>query len=600
MKTAKWVSLLVCLGVVISSSACPVGNVTITILQTSDLHHHASGYGPFADYTPLASDGDMVRGGYARLAAIISGIRQEQDRRCMPTLLFDSGDFFMGTVYDLAVDDPPALRFFQMMHYDAVTLGNHEFEWSPAGLALLLSNGVSKGFGVPVVATNMVAPADSPVKGLMDAGVIVGTKVLTHPCGVKIGIIGVMGKDADSKAPAAKPVTFNHDYAFIQQQVDYLKNKEKVKVVIALSHGGVNNDGTGDDVDLANNVRGIDIIASGHYHTATVSPIVAGPGKTIIFSPGEYGEYLSRLDLTYNVFTRKLVDHRFELIPVDDAVAGDAKMDAAVKAYDAGISAKLQAGGLPAINDTITLTTFPLETTPLSVSGLGALTADSLRATANALAPFNGGDPFDMSIVASGVIRDGLYPGRTGSLTFADVYNVLPLGISPYDQSVPGYPLMSVYASGEDIYTLCEMSLSLAPLMGSDYYLNFSGIRIDYELSGAPAFHGVQSVEVYEPGDIFCTGTAEQIDPDDQDTVYRIVVDLYALEMLSVVNDYLVYFGIPPITPMNPGRLDRDPYTQGVQEIKEWMAFLNFLPALGGSIPEAVYGPSGLVMGRVY
>jgi 5'-nucleotidase len=102
---------------------------------------------------------------------------------------------------------PSRLKFFQMMKYDAITLGNHEFDWGPQGLAMLLSNAVANGFTVPVVATNMVVPEDNVLQGIKDAGIIVGTKVLQHTCGVKLGIIGLMGPDSDSKAPVAAPVT---------------------------------------------------------------------------------------------------------------------------------------------------------------------------------------------------------------------------------------------------------------------------------------------------------------------------------------------------------------------------------------------------------
>lgn len=600
MRKGKWIVLTGTLLLILMTSACWFGNVTVTILQTSDVHHHASGYGPFLDYTPLTPDDDGIRGGYARLAALINGIREEQKKKCIPTLVFDSGDFLMGTVYDLTASDPIALKFFQTVKYDAVTLGNHEFDWSPSGLAMLLSNAVASGFTVPVVATNMVIPEGNVLQGLKDAGVIVGTKVMKHSSGIKVGIIGLMGPDADSKAPVADPVTFNHDYAFIQQQVDYLRKKQKVDVVIALSHSGVENSGTGDDADLAANVTGIDIIASGHYHTATGQPLVVGPSKTLIFSPGEYGEYLSRLDVTYNIFTRKLVDYEFTLIPVDDGVEGSAQIQSMVDTYDAGITAALNSAGLPALDDPITTTGFALESAPFSVTGIGSLAADSLRAVANALLALNADTspptPFTVGVVASGVIRDNIYPGKTGVVTFSDVYNMLPLGISPYDPSIPGYPLMSVYASGEDIYTICEVSLSLAPLMGSDYYLNFSGLSIDYDPAGALLFQGVQDVGVFAPGDFLCTGPTTPVDPDG---TYRIVVDLYALQMLYIVNNYLGTYGIPPIEPLNPSRIDRSP-AAGVQELKEWMAPLNFLPTLGSTIPAGIYGPGGLAMGRVY
>jgi 5'-nucleotidase len=206
MKTGKWILLAGIALLLCTASSCKWTNVTITILQTSDVHHHASGYGPFLDYTPVdTTDNDSVTGGYARLATLIKKIRAEQADRCIPTLVVDSSDFFMGTVYDLTASNPIALQFFTSLQYDAVTLGNHEFDWSPSGLALLLSNGLSNGFNVPVVATNTVIPEGSPLQALKAAGVIQDTRVVEYPHGVKVGIIGLMGIDADTKAPVAFP-----------------------------------------------------------------------------------------------------------------------------------------------------------------------------------------------------------------------------------------------------------------------------------------------------------------------------------------------------------------------------------------------------------
>lgn len=592
LRVGVWIAISL---IVLMSSACIFGNVTITILQTSDVHNHASGYGPALDYTPMdTTDKDTVLGGYSRLAAIINKIRKEQASKHIPVLLFDSGDFFMGTVYDLTASNPIALKFFSMMGYDAITPGNHEFDWSPSGLALLLSNGVAGGFKVPVVASNMIVPEGNVLQGLVNTGVIVNKKVIEFPYGGKVGILGLMGNDSDTKAPVAAPVTFNHDYAAIQQQVDDLKTNDCAQMVIVLSHGGAEKDGTGEDADLAANVNGIDVICSGHFHTATQDAIVKGPSNTIIFSPGEYGEYLSRLDVTYNIFLRKVVDYKFTLIPVDDKVKGDPTIQAMVDQYNAGINAQLSAANLPSMKDPISSTTFALEKASLTVTGIGSLAADSLRAVANQLKALNDGNPYQIGVVASGVIRDDIYPGKTGAVTFSDVYNMLPLGISPNDQSVPGYPLMSVYATGLDVYTICEVGLSLSQMMGSDYYLNFSGLKIDYDPLQAATFSGVQAVYVHDPADTFCAGPTTLIDPYDPSTLYHIVVDLYALQMLNVVNSY----GFS-ITPLDVSFIDRDPAT-GVQEIKEWMAPLNFLPALGGSIPAAVYGPGGIAMGRVY
>jgi 5'-nucleotidase len=609
MKRAKWIALAGMI-LIVFMTGCRWANVTFTILQTSDIHHHASGYGPFLDYTPMdTSDSDTVTGGYARLATLINDIRDQQAAKCIPTLLVDSGDFSMGTVYDLSAADPISLKFISLMEYDAVTLGNHEFDWSPSGLAMLLSNAAANGFNVPVVATNMVVPDGNVLQAVKDAGIIVDKKIIEYPHGVRVGILGIMGPDADSKAPVAAPVTFSHDYALVQQQVDDLRNNECVQLVIVLSHGGVNNSGTGDDADLAANVTGIDIIASGHYHTATADALVAGESDTIIFSPGEYGEYLSRLDVTYNVLLRKVVDFKFTLVPVDDDTPGDPAIQAMVEGYHAFINTGLAALGVT-MEALVSRTGFPIEIASLKESSLGNLAADSIRAVASSLAPLNDGNPCDFSVVASGVIRDNLYPGTTGFISFADIYNVLPLGISPdTSQPVPGYPLMSLYVTAGDLRNICEAALTIAPVIGSDFYLNFSGLKVDYDPAYAPYYQGVRSVSLCDPADTFCMGEAVPLDLSDMDTVYHCVVDLYALQMMGAVTSMGLQIIprdadgeiIDPTLYMTR-RLDASP-APGVQELKEWMALLYFLgdafPASGYGIPELLYGADGAALGRI-
>jgi len=608
MKAVKWVLRIGIFSIILMVGACNFGNVKLTILQTSDIHHHASGYGPFIDYTPLdTTDDDTVLGGYARLATLIGGIRAKQEARNIPTLVFDSGDFFMGTTYDLTASDPIALKFFQVMGYDAVTLGNHEFDWSPSGLAMLLSNALGEdgqGFTIPVLATNTVTDPDDPdddgIEALRGMSVIVNKKIIELPYGGKIGVLGLMGKDADDKAPVASPITFNHDYAFIQECVNDLRCNDGVQLVVVLSHGGVNKDGTGDDADLAENVTGIDIIASGHFHTATHEAQVAGDSDTIIFSPGEYGEYLSRLDVTYNIFLRKIVDYTFTLIPVDDTIPGNEMVQWMVEQYHAEMNENLAKLGVQ-LDTTISTTTFDLEKKSFQVTGIGSLCADSLRNVTNLLMPAT---PVHVGIVPSGVIRDDIYEGNTGIVTFSDVYNMLPLGISPFQSSPPGYPLMHAYITGLELYTICEVGLTFSQGMGSDYYLNFSGIRIDYNPANPPENQGVRAVYTYSPADLFCTGPVTLVNPYDPSTLYHIVVDLYALQMLNVVNEYLPE-GVSIVpkdsfgNPINPADYVNFRIDAGGQELKEWMAPLNFLPALGG-IPYDVYNPDdGSALDRV-
>ena len=498
--------------------------VILTILQTSDLHHHASGYGPFLDYSPGTTNDDSVTGGYARLATAINQVRQEQAEKDVPVLLVDSGDFLMGTSYDLTASDPLAFRFFNMMGYNAITLGNHEFDWAPAGLAMLISNSLAGGFNVPIIATNMVTDSeDSGDDGLeyfRAMGAISGKSVIELGNGLKVGLLGLMGEDADEKAPVAPPVTFNHDYTFIQSQVDELKTNDQAQLIVALSHSGVGSSGAGDDANLANGVDGIDLIASGHQHTATHEAF--NESGTLIFSPGEYGEYLSRMDVAYSISEGRVVDSRFALISIDDSIPGDPFVQGMIELYHAGINASLAPLGVE-IGSPISKTDFSLALLPLQETGLGNLVSDANRTIATQLVAYSADPtPFAFSVVPSGVIRHNIDPGMTGYITFADIYGTLPLGISPdAAQPLPGYPLMSVYLTAAEIRNVLEAGLTLAPSLGSDYYLNFSGVRAVYDITMAPYLQGVQSVtlcgnalpEAYGgDGDYFCTSCDTELD----------------------------------------------------------------------------------------
>ena len=138
-------------------------------------------------------------------------------------------------------------------------------------------------------------------------------------------------------------------------------------------------------------------------------------------------------------------------------------------------------------------------------------------------------------------------------------------------------------------------------------YYYFDGVYYMWDVALAyafPGFNGVRAVYTYSPTDPFCLGPATLVNPFAPG-LYHIAVDLYALQMLNVVTGY----GFPIVpkdasgTPIPPAnyinfRIDFSP-DPGVQEFKEWMAPLYFLPGLAGGIPPAIYGPGGAALGRV-
>lgn len=612
-RMAEWTQwILICL-FVYAFTGCgndsgSSGNDTIsfTILQTSDVHHHATGYGPQSDYTPLdTGDSDSVLGGYARIAALVQGIRADAAAREETVLLFDSGDFTMGTIYDLTASDPAAFRFLDSLGYDAVTLGNHEFDWGIQGLSELVEAARQSGFEVPIVASNMITDpqdaGDDDIEALIAENVVVASKIIEISSEVQVGVLGVMGPDADSVAPLNEPVTFDQGYAFLQGKVDALR-AGGADIVVLLSHSGVLADGTGEDVDIAENVTGIDIIASGHTHTATTAELIKGASNTIIFAPGEYGSYLSKLNIRFSKGQNKIIGHEFELLRVDDTVAGDESMQEMVLSYQSVIADALSALGVSA-DTVISKTGFDLEKRPIQETGFGDLVADAIRKAATDLD--TAADPYDLSVIASGVIRDNIYRGKSGNILFSDVYNALPLGFSPYGDAAPGYPMMSLYVNAAEIRNICEISASGAPLLGDDYYLNISGIRYDYNPSNA-LFAKVTAVYLCDPADVNTVTAGTALDLADETTLYHVAVNLYALEMMDLItsDDIQIIpkdqFGTP-LSPSSYPRIDISA-DAGVQELKEWMALNYFLgtfyPATGAGIPAPVYGDLGTALGR--
>ena len=236
----------------------------VTLLQTTDLHHAADGVGHVEAGVPGSP------GTYARIAAYVEQVRSSAGH---PVLLVDSGDWCMGTCYDLTLGQQPlALLFMDALRYDCATLGNHEFDYGPAGLARILGSAErSFGFATPLVASNTVLNGQADLAPWLGPGRrIPPSRVQTLANGLRVGYLGLMGKDAAGAAPAAAPVGFtdySRDYGLVQALVDDLRHNRQCHLVIALSHAGINASGTaGEDVDLAQHVHGIDVIAAGHTH----------------------------------------------------------------------------------------------------------------------------------------------------------------------------------------------------------------------------------------------------------------------------------------------------------------------------------------------
>jgi 5'-nucleotidase / UDP-sugar diphosphatase len=311
-----------------SARALPADKRTFAILHTNDMHSSFIGMGPSPDYSPFTLGDDATRGGYARLAGLI-GKRREALKDKGPVLVLDAGDYSMGTAFGAASRETGGeLRLMARVGYDATTFGNHEFDLGPDGLGKSIGVAAKAGPVPAVLASNThFATEDAALaelKRLAKEGVL-RRYVVIERGGLRFGLFGVLGKEAQFYSGGAAPATFGDAIETGKELVKLLRETEKVDVVIALSHGGLEKDKDGkytdgDDVRLAREVPGIDVVIGGHSHTELREAILVN-GRTPVVQAGSVSQNLGELVIT--IEGDKLTVDSYTLHAIDDTVAGD-------------------------------------------------------------------------------------------------------------------------------------------------------------------------------------------------------------------------------------------------------------------------------------
>jgi 5'-nucleotidase / UDP-sugar diphosphatase len=575
----------------------------LLILHTNDIHSHLMGFAPEADYTPASPNDDATQGGMARLAAAIGGAKAAAAADGTPVLLLDAGDFMMGTLFQfLATQASAELTLMHALGYDATTIGNHELDWTPHGLAGILQAAVTNKVTIPILSSNMnfsaTDPGDDELKAFADQGVI-QTKLVKTVGSLKVGFFGLIGANAVQVTPQAAPLTFDPIADAATRMVKELRETDKVDLVIALSHSGIDHTGQGEDADLAAKVPGIDVIISGHTHESLEQPKQVG--GTIIVTAGAYTAFLGELALTVTPSgvpgtPSTVAIDSYQLKPIDDTIPGDATTQGAVDAFITGLDGAFASSGL-AYKQVLASTAADLPLPARQEAPVGNLVTDAYRTISGMLQPT---DPPVIAVDANGALRAPIIAGKTGKIWFADLFRVTPLGIGP-DQ-IPGYSLVTFYLNAKDIRSGLELG-GAPEIVPGEFFLQVSGLKVTYDMS-KPVFGRVASLKLV-------TGTSEQpLDLNDTTTCYKIVTHSYVAGLLGAVEsltskllkvqakDKDCMTLVDPTTRF----VDADPTKDGVQELKHWQAVLKYvtgLPPNSNGIPEIPAGyaaPQGRIV----
>jgi 5'-nucleotidase len=515
--------------------------------------------------------------------------------------VLDAGDYSMGTAFSAATRETGGeLRLMGKMGYDATTFGNHEFDLGPAGLGKSIGVAVKAGRVPAVVAANTsfsgsdAALAD--LQRLAKEGVVRRYLVLERG-GIRFGIFGSLGKEAMIYTSGGA-TTFADPTESAREVVKILREKEKVDVVVALSHGGVvkDKDGRyteGEDVLLARDVPGVDVVISGHSHTEMQEATIVND-RTPVVQTGKESRNLGELVVTLD--NGKLTVESYRLHPVDDTIAGDRAIADEIEKLKKGVTAAAFASRGYSVDQPLAIAPRDLPNAYANIAAgtiLANLVTDSFREATKA----------DIGFTANGMMRAGLSRGKTGVQTVYDVFAVAPLGSGVVDPT-PGSTLVTGYFTGRDLKNMLEFLLVDSPAHPGEYFPRTSGMRFRYDPS-RPKFDVVTVIELgdidrgYKAIDIggkdgrlysltcplmlapiivaipkYTKGALALVPKKKDGTPLTSRVD--ALEMPRENSGYL----LPP-----PGTTDASSVATGTgknagREIKEWQAIMDHLRSL--------------------
>lgn len=268
-------SLAVLLLLVLSASA-----QQLIILHTSDTHSRIE------PISKDAADTYAGMGGTVRRASFVKQFRSEYP----DMLLLDCGDISQGTPYYNFFQGEVEVKMMNLMKYDAMTIGNHEFDFGLDNLARLF-----RMAQFPVVCSNY------DVTGTVLQG-LVKPYVILERGGLKIGVFGLSPKmEGLVQADKCEGIVYNDPIKVAQEMADLLKLEKGCDVVVCLSHLGFRNTNGDSDEDLAARTKNIDVILGGHSHTFMEKPAnyLNADGKNVpVLHTGKSGIFVGEQVLT--------------------------------------------------------------------------------------------------------------------------------------------------------------------------------------------------------------------------------------------------------------------------------------------------------------
>ncbi len=414
----KWLILAVCTFSIFFLSAHIYGQSSdLRILYVNDFHGFAEAYQPLGSQELL--------GGAAYLGSKVKALRAEK-----PTLLLAAGDMIQGSNWANMFQGKSVIELMNAMRFDAMVLGNHEFDFGQEELKKRITEAAFPVLGANVEGLELLKPF-----------------VILERGGIKVGIIGVVTEETPLSTHPRNVIGLRFLPA-AEAVEKYLKElRNRADVIVVLSHIG-----HGADRLLAERVRGIDVIVGGHTHTKILTPVRIG--STLIVQAWEHGKALGVLDL--KIRQGKIAEsagHLEEVKPLPGRE--DPQILAIVEKYRQKVDAVL--------SDRIGEAEVDLdgENVRRRETNLGNFVADILLQASKA----------DAVIINGGAIRTSI---KKGEVRVKDVYSALPF--SNY--------IVALRVTGKQVVEALEHGVAGIE-EGEGWFPQVAGLSFKYSPTGA-------------------------------------------------------------------------------------------------------------------
>jgi 5'-nucleotidase / UDP-sugar diphosphatase len=415
------------------------------------------------------------------------------------------------------------------MGCDATTIGNHDLDFGPDGLSKIISKALDGGPIPPYVCSNTALNANSPrLEGLkkLEADGVIRKYWIIERGGLKFGILGVIGQEAATYTIDKDQIKFRDPIKAASDTAKYLRENEKVDVVIALSHGGLMKDANGEftvgpDVDLAKAVPNIDIVVSAHSHTKTDKPLLVN--GTPVQQTGMYGQFVGELVMTYE--DGRVIFKSWTLHPIDASVLGDRAVQEKIETYKKIADEAVFAPRGYSLDKPLAIIEEDWTnqmTNREAATPICNLVADAYRKASGA----------DFGFTVSGMVRSGLIKGNSGVQTVTDVFGLDPLGNGVLDQTA-GAGLVVGYITGHELKNLLEYFIVDNPVHPGEFWARPSGFRFYYDRN-RPKFDQVVKVEL---GDLK-NGYAEIDISGKEQRLYGVATNRYLALYLTAISEF--------------------------------------------------------------